>query len=1033
MYELQTELRRNTARMEIMSESVHYKPRTCDTRINDFDLLVKKIEAAQVVSSVLDNVSAENYFSYPDDPVPHAEASMKDDDEKSFYNLEEKEEQKKEKENKKWLNKTRIKNSATTYSTCTGSYRAWSTNVDLGPPGADTPIPKEDENIMIYYEILQYTLYETGCPETIDRTSQPRSVSKHATSITILSSPVECMAVLMEGGRCCPGDMLLVLSASWLSKKKSETKQGLYSLYVHKAIAFAEAGRTYIETYNPPRRTTYFVNFFTTACTNGARNDGEAIEALLDCPTSSSLKLIGLVDDKVWTRCVMAKVGMAFPETLAFVYNSDLMYPNQTVPDIRVVLIDKQRTDLNLIVYTQVSDFLAMCSDKDIPKIVVKPSGVMWHGSKGVTFHYTDDKDEILSVVLELMTFIHKGDAVLVEAFQETVKPEPTSKLPKWACNNNNAVRLRTTVCRAHDDTPKTSNINCGVALLNEPVNGSNTVCQSLKTTLIAFGITDETEIANFQQEVSEKSAAVLDGIMSYENDLSITERGGLYAQTDVIGIDLVITTRNGVLTPVGIEVNSHDCTFNCQVYENIYPQEKGLSVRPWIETMITRSQKFLLVGKTILVIGAGNYGKDSIWGAALDMGVKVVLVESDPHHFAIEEVAEFIHYDFMDHTQDDKHAIKIYKLLKQNKMKVDGCVTFWEDCVPLTAIMCQLLNLTGPSVFGAMNAKHKNATLSVLRKRISDIPHFLNTCLNTSLFTFIGGKTDIENATNITQFPFVLNVSNADGDVLEQNSEELDEKNIKLQSAFQNEEDYFGTGIGHGDTVMDMEYIGGTDHNVDVVIYERKLVAAFVSDKGPTRGKTFIETSACMPSFLPNDKQRQLITAVYQCCTKIGMENGVFNVEMKMNSRGPRLVKINGRMGGFYLRDWIKKLYGVDLVMLAFLVSCGIRPYCPGLIPKGQFMGVMCIPSLHSHMLSDPGTLSRRQELESKGIIHFNTFNEHAYINRDGCEEPFANVAVLEKDIPSAKRKLLEFAKEFNITGPIYNVTDFLAEFQNV
>ncbi|KAK3602003.1 hypothetical protein CHS0354_024783 [Potamilus streckersoni] len=1030
--------------MEVMSESVSDEPPPDDTRSNAFDSLAKKNENAKLANSVLDNDnSSADIFSCYDNSVLQTETNLKgqvvdnmslnneEADQGSFDKMEEGDEE--DEDDEKLLNTIRITVSPDDYSTCTGSYRAWSTNVDLGPHRTDIPIPEEDENVLNYYEALQYTLYETGCPETIDRTSQPRTVSKGASSITILSSPVECMAILMEGGRRCPGDMLLILSSSWLSKKKSETKQSLYSLYVHKAIAFAEAGQTYLETYSPPRRTTYFVNFFTKACTNGARNDGEAVEALLDCPTSSSLKLTALVDDKVWTRCVMAKVGMAFPETLAFVYDSDLMYPNQDVPEIRVVRVDEQKTDLNLIVYTRVSDFLALCADNDIPKIVVKPSGIMWHGSSGVTFHHTADHDEVISVVLELMTLIQKGDAILVEAFQETIKPENTEKLPKWACAEDNAVRLRTTVCRAHDDTPKTTNVNCGIANLSEPVNGDNTVCQSLKTTLMGFGITDETEVENFEKEVKEKSAAVLDSIMSYENDLSTTERGGLHAQTDVIGIDFVITRRRDVLTPVGIEVNSHDCTINCQIYENLYPQEKGLSVRPWIETMITRSQKFLLVGKKILVIGAGSYGKAFVWPAAQDMGVQVVLVESDPNHFAVEEVAEFIHYDFMDHTQDDKHAVKIYKLLKQNKIKVDGCVTFWEDCVPLTAIMCQLLNLTGSGESGAKNAKNKSSTFAVLRKKTADIPHFPRTYLYTSWFTPLRCKADVENVKKIRKFPLVLKLeygSSAVGVTLVKNAEELEEKYLEIRSSMQDEKDYFGIGLGHGNTLMVMEYIGGTEHDVDIIIFQRKLVAAFISDNGPTRGKTFTETAACMPSVLPADKQRQLIIAAYQCCTEIGLENGVFNVEWKMMPTGPKLVEINGRMGGFYLRDWIRKLYGVDLLMCAFLVSCGIKPYVADRSPRGQMMGFMCIPSLHSHILNDPETLSRRQELEAAGKLHFNQFDQHAEVGISGYEEPFANIGVMEKDVPTAKQRLLELADEFDITRPNYDVAEFLSDF---
>ncbi|KAL3855356.1 hypothetical protein ACJMK2_014571 [Sinanodonta woodiana] len=1003
-----------------------------DVSLDTIGALAGKIEAAKLFKlpaeeflTVLDNkvLSNEALLEVDNKTAEQAEVTLEpfdnlSEDNVDFDNL---------------LSTIRITTAADEYTTCTGSYRAWSTDVNLGPYNQDIPIPDQDENVGNYYEALQYTLYETGCPETVDRTNQPKTVLKDAVSITILSSPVECMTVLMEGGRQCPGDMLLVLSTSWLSKKKSETKEGFYSLYVHKAIAFGATGETFLETYDPPRKTTYLVNFFTNACTNGQRNDGAELEADLDCPTSSSLKLTQLVDDKVWTRCIMAKVGMAFPETLAFIFESDIMYPQQD--DICVVHIDKEKTSLNAVIHNEVTKHLGRCLEKGIGKIVVKPSGVMWHGSSGVTFHRTTDQDEIIRVVQELVTIIQKGDAVLVEAFQKTLKPIKSGKVLKWACTDDLAARLRATVCRCPDDGAITTNVNCGLASKYEPVNGDNTIAQSLKTTLIGFGVTNEIEVARFEEEVRQKGASLLESIMCHENDLSTAERGGLRAQTDIIGIDFVITRRNGVLTPVGIEVNSHDCTINCQIYENLYHMEKGTSVGPWVQTMIARSQKYVLAGKKILVIGAGGYSKAFIWPAAQDMGVKVILVEANPNHFAAEEVSEFMHYDFSDHSHDDDHAVKIYQLLRKKNMKVDGCLTFWEDCVPLAAKMCNLLNLTGPSVRGAMNAKNKSSTLSVLRKRTADIPHFPRTYLYTSWFTSIGGRADLENATKVRKFPLIMKLeygSSAVGVALVKSAEELEEKYMELNSTFQKDEDYFGIGLGHGNTVMVMEYIGGTEHDVDVVIFERKLVAAFVSDNGPTRGKTFTETAACMPSSLPYDKQRQLITAAYQCCTEIGLENGVFNVEMKMISTGPKLVEINGRMGGFYLRDWIKKLYTVDLVMCAFLVSCGIRPFCPERKPKGQFMGVMCIPSLHSHMLHDPDTLSRRQELESKGIIHFNQFDEHAEIGKDGFEEPFANVAVMENDVHSAKQKLHEIAKEFNIPHPTYNVAEFLGDFKS-
>ncbi|KAL3855367.1 hypothetical protein ACJMK2_014578, partial [Sinanodonta woodiana] len=898
------------------------------------------------------------------------------------------------------------------------------------------PIPPEDKYVMKYYESLQYILYETGYPETVDRTSQPRTASKDDITICMLSSPVECMSILTEGGNQCPGNMLLVLSTTWLSKKKSETKDGFYSLYVHKAIAFGVSGHSFLETYDPPRRVTYFVNFFTKACTNGQRHDGKDVEAYLDCPMSSSLKLTKLVDDKLWTRSIVCELGLAFPETVAFAYNSDFVYP-QHEPAIRVIHIDEKKTNLEEIVDVEVDKFLDRCFKKEVKMIVVKPSGVMWHASNGVTYHWIHDRDEIVKVILEFFTLIDQGDAVLVETFVETIKPINTSKVPRWRkCTDSCAVQLRSTVCRRNDDTAVTTHINCRIAFVEEPVTDTTGIQQPLRTTLNAYGVTDDDEIERFEKDVKEASAAILDGIMSYEADLDTSERGGLFAQTDIIGIDFVIANRNGVLTPVCIEVNSHDCTINCYAFETFYPKIKETTVRPYVETMIARSINWLMVGKRVLVVGGGDYRTQFIWPAAEENGIKVMLVESDPNHYAEDDVDEFIRFDFSDHTQDDQHAMKIFNYIRKNKIKLDGCLTFWEDCVPLAARLCHLLNLPGSTEKGALSAKSKSDTLAVLNTVSGGSPHWPLLNLYTSWFLPLRSQADIKNIQKVRKFPLIMKLeygSRAVGVTLVRNADEMEDKYKEIRAVLQKPDDYYGIGLGHGNTLMAMEYLVGTEHDVDIVLHERRLAGAFVSDNGPPRGKTFTETAACMPSALSYDKQRQLIIAAYQCCLDLGLKNGVFNVEFKMEATCPKLIEVNGRMGGFYHRDWIRKIYGIDVLMSAFEIACGIKPYIPDRLPRGQMVGIMCIPSLHSHILKDPYYISKRLDLEAAGKIHFNLFDQHPAVHAGGFEEPFANVAVMAEDLPTARQKLLKVAKELNIVHPDYNVDSFLEDFWNI
>lgn len=77
---------------------------------------------------------------------------------------------------------------------------------------------------------------------------------------------------------------------------------------------------------------------------------------------------------------------------------------------------------------------------------------------------------------------------------------------------------------------------------------------------------------------------------------------------------------------PYGIEVNSHDCTINCQLFEFMNPSQSGYSVAPLIQTMIDRSQAFLIAGKKILLLNLGVSSKRFILDSAIQHRIKVAI-----------------------------------------------------------------------------------------------------------------------------------------------------------------------------------------------------------------------------------------------------------------------------------------------------------------------------------------------------------------------------------------------------------------------
>lgn len=49
--------------------------------------------------------------------------------------------------------------------------------------------------------------------------------------------------------------------------------------------------------------------------------------------------------------------------------------------------------------------------------MVVKPSGVKWHGSVGVTFHPRNEPKRIIDAAIQLFMALDAGDGILVEVF----------------------------------------------------------------------------------------------------------------------------------------------------------------------------------------------------------------------------------------------------------------------------------------------------------------------------------------------------------------------------------------------------------------------------------------------------------------------------------------------------------------------------------------------------------------------------------------------------------------------------------------
>eukprot|EP00439_Symbiodinium_sp_Y106_P051467 s6935_g6.t2 len=144
--------------------------------------------------------------------------------------------------------------------------------------------------------------------------------------------------------------------------------------------------------------------------------------------------------------------------------------------------------------------------------------------------------------------------------------------------------------------------------------------------------------------------------------------------------------------------------------------------------------------------------------------------------------------------------------------------------------------------------------------------------------------------------------------------------------------------------TVMLEEYLDGDEVDIDIVMSNGEARYVTVSDNGPTHEPYFGETWGCLPSLLPREKVEDLRKMAEDSVKAIGFENGIFHVEGKYTSRGPRLIEVNARMGGGPIRKLHKHTFGVDLVVEQMCIAVGIpcNP-CAADVPKKAVAYAYC------------------------------------------------------------------------------------------
>ncbi|EER20663.1 conserved hypothetical protein [Perkinsus marinus ATCC 50983] len=444
-----------------------------------------------------------------------------------------------------------------------------------------------------------------------------------------------------------------------------------------------------------------------------------------------------------------------------------------------------------------------------------------------------------------------------------------------------------------------------------------------------------------------------------------------------------------------------------------------------------------LLRGSTVAMFCAGYKGKKFIYQRAAELGVKVVVIDGEDswaeEMVAEQIIAKFIPIDFAaDNEVVFQQALDAVKSLKDDPLvgPVDGICTFIELAVPMAARLSEALGLPGPSVACVDIARDKHKTRDIMTaKGLPSIKNFL-----------ITDPAQLEEAGEHVGFPAVLKPIAGAASLGVQKVTDMDDlrrtygelvrlmaglrvkagalervTRVRADSAISEVID--GDGINAELIIaLDMmleEYLDGDEVDVDCIFSDGECRFCYVIDNGPTVEPYFAETWAALPSLLPEDKVLGLKNMAQDAVAAIGFTNGVFHVEGKFTSRGPRLIEVNARMGGGPTRLIHTYVSGVDLVVEQLLMTVGI-PSRPPIQPTGMCIAYSFVGAPKSGVVNSTEFLDKFRDIP--GMIQLSALVHDGEVvvgPEEGMPSWIAEIVVALSDGQEAKDLVIRTSTE--------------------
>ena len=330
---------------------------------------------------------------------------------------------------------------------------------------------------------------------------------------------------------------------------------------------------------------------------------------------------------------------------------------------------------------------------------------------------------------------------------------------------------------------------------------------------------------------------------------------------------------------------------------------------------------------KTLVVLGSVGHSKPGLFRAAARRGVRLVLVKEHAtweKDYCVDVLPiNCSNYENIDEVTGDVVAFA-------ERHGADGITTTFDAAIPVLAEVAQQLHLVGVTP----------ATAAVLRNKLLMRRRFAALGLPSAGSIHATSWPAVADAADALGYPVVVKPimgTGSAGVVLAGDAREL-------RSAYETARRVAVTLNGTDDLLVE-EYLDGDEVCVDVVIHQGKVLFQNITDNPQIMsGPTFEGNEYITPTNLPESVALQVYDLNQRTLRGLGLTDTVSHTEIRITSRGPRLIEIHPRIAGHRMPEIVRRAVNVDLFDSVIDTALNVTPMTVRQ-PRG-FAGYRCVCS---------------------------------------------------------------------------------------